>query len=65
MKQGNWKSRKAYKKDLNGCHRGTAPRGQSNMNVEVPPERSLGAIAMSIAIAMMRNWRGNKRGREL
>ena len=57
MKQGNWNSRKTRKKDLNGCHRGGAPMGRVRTIDNAPPERSLGAIAASIAMAMMRPFR--------
>ena len=61
MKHGNWNSRKARKKDLNGCHRASAPAGELVVGERVfAPPRSLGAVAMAIAVRMVMSF-GRKR----
>ncbi|MEE8481956.1 MAG: hypothetical protein V3S12_01255 [Acidiferrobacterales bacterium] len=63
MKKGNWKSHKAYKRDLNGCHRVGPPAGRIVPGGRHAPrrERSLGAIAMAIVNAAMNPFRRGKR----
>ena len=62
MKQGNWNSRKSRKKDINGCHRGARYVQRRSVTIrDTRAPRSLGAIAASIALAMMRPFRRGNR----
>ena len=65
MKNGNWKSRKARKRDLNGCHRGGAPMhhasAPNHFHVARPGiMQAVQAYAMAAIAALGFGRRGNR-----